>query len=97
MFDTLTRQLFATRLRGGGCGIYVRRLLRCWLSDGYYDTAALEVALKQHFGDHQRMFGSLPSAIATKAAVTATTISDASPVIISNYNGVGTRQPDCGA
>ena len=42
------------------------------------------------------MFEYLPAKIATKTAVIATTISDASPVIVSNYNGVSVRQADCG-
>ena len=74
----------------------VRRIMRCWLSDGYHDVGALEATLKQYFGAHQRMFGPLSSSVATKVAVTATTISDAFPVLLSNYNGTGTRQPDCG-
>ena len=71
-------------------------MLRCWLSDGYYDVTALEATLKSYFGEDQRMFGTVPSGIRTKIAVTATTISDAVPVLLSNYNGSGTRQPDCG-
>lgn len=42
------------------------------------------------------MFEYLPAKIAPKTAVIATTISDASPVIVSNYNGVSVRQADCG-
>lgn len=96
-FDSLTREFFGTRLRtGGGPWQFFRHLLRCWLSDGYYDAAGLEATLKRHFGLRQRLFGYLPAKSATKTAVTATTISDASPVILSNYNGVGGRQADCG-
>ena len=96
-FDSLTREFFSTRLRAkGGAWQYFRHLLRCWISDGYYDAIALEATLKRYFGVRQRMFGYIPSKVATKTAVTATTISDASPVILSNYNGVGVRQADCG-
>ena len=91
-FDTLTRGYFAAyREIGGG----IRRIIRCWLSDGYYDATALEATLKQQFGEHQRMFGPL-SSVATKVAVTTTTISNALPVLLSNYNGTRSRQSDCG-
>lgn len=96
-FDSLTREFFSTRLRaGGGLWQFLRHLLRCWISDGYYDAAALEATLKRYFGLRPRLFGYLPAKTATKTAVTATTISDASPVILSNYNGIGVRQADCG-
>ena len=71
-------------------------MLRYWISDGYYNAGTLEATLKRYFGLRQRMFEYLPAKIATKTAVTATTISDASPVILSNYNVVGVRQSDCG-
>ena len=96
-FDRLAREFFSTRLRaGGGPWHFFRHMLRCWISDGYYDAGTLEATLKRYFGLRQRMFGYLPAKIATKTAVTATTISDASPVILSNYNGIGVRQSDCG-
>ena len=96
-FDSLAREFFSNRLRaGGGPWQFFRHLLRCWISDGYYDAGALEATLKRYFGLRQRLFGYLPAKATTKTAVTATTISDASPVILSNYNGVGVRQADCG-
>lgn len=97
MFDKLSREVFGDHRRNeGGVWRSVRRLLRCWMSDGYYDTAFLETILKQLLGAQQRMFGSRSSTISTKVAVVATTISDALPVVLSNYNGVRTRQSDCG-
>ena len=93
----MTHDFFSTRLpAGGGPSQFFRHMLRCWLSDGYYDSAALEATLKRYFGLRQRLLGHLPAKTATKIGVTATTISDASPVILSNYNGVGARQTDCG-
>ena len=97
MFDTLSREVFGTH-RGPEAGLFrfIRRLFRCWMSDGYYDAAGLEAILKHHLGVQQRMFGSRSSSIPAKVAVTATTISDAAPVILSNYNGTRAQQPDCG-
>ena len=97
VFDALSRDFFGTHSGpAGGVWHYFRRLLRCWLSDGYYDPAPLEHTLRQHFGEDQRMFGAAPAGIRTRIGVTATTISDATPVVLSNYNGSGSRQPDCG-
>lgn len=97
VFDNLSRQFFRNR-EGKRTGIihYLRRLLKCWLLDGYYDASALEDALKLNFGIHQRMFDSLQPSFGTKVAVTATKISDATPFVFSNYNGLGIRNPNCG-
>ena len=93
IFDTLTREYFAAYRENGGS---FRRIIRCWLSDGYYDASALEATLKQQFSEHQRMFGSL-SSVATKVAVTTTTVSNALPVLLSDYNGTRSRQSDFGS
>ncbi|KAL8802034.1 MAG: hypothetical protein Q9200_006728, partial [Gallowayella weberi] len=79
-----------------GCCRYIRRLLKCWLTDGYYNVDAVEAAMKASFGPLERMFGTSQSPYGTKVAVTATSISDASPVLFSNYNGLTTRAKDCG-
>ncbi|KAL8912017.1 MAG: hypothetical protein Q9171_002930 [Xanthocarpia ochracea] len=68
----------------------------CWLSDGIYDVKALEKVLKDVFGTYERMFGTVQVNQRTKIAVTATTISNASPFVFSNYNGIGVRGDDCG-
>ena len=76
----------------------VRDYLRCWLSDGCYDDVVLESLFQEIFGKNQRLFdadGFNPSG--TKVAVTATTISDATPYIFSNYNGRGIRAQTCGS
>ena len=65
----------------------LRRIFAFYLADGGYDTAVLEAALKEALG-LGRVFDSVksgPSGI--KFAVTATTISDATLCLISNYNG----------
>ncbi len=97
IFDTLTRQFFRRRIRGSGNVFQqIRHVLKCWLSDGYYDVRGLEDSLKEHFGTEQRMFDHTGNTSDVKIAVTATTISDASPYLFSSYNGSRVRSNDCG-
>ncbi|CZT07006.1 uncharacterized protein RAG0_12591 [Rhynchosporium agropyri] len=68
------------------CAI-LRRIFAFYLADGGYDAAILEEALKEALGS-DRMFDSAKSRPSgMKYAVTATTISDATLCLISNYNG----------
>jgi hypothetical protein len=70
------------------CAI-IRRILAFYLEDGKYDATVLEGALKEALG-LDPIFGpmrSRPSGM--RFAVTATTISDATLCLISNYNGEG--------
>jgi len=93
----LSRQFFRSeQIAGQNVLRYLRHLLKCWFSDGYYDVRRLEASLKDNFGLNQRMFDYRQTKSDTKIAVTATTISDATPYIFSNYNGTGQRQRDCG-
>lgn len=62
------------------------------MSDAYYDADQFEKTLKLVFGVRTRMFDSRLSPTNTKVAVTATTISDASPYVF----GSGQRQRECG-
>ncbi|KAL8770679.1 MAG: hypothetical protein Q9209_003747 [Squamulea sp. 1 TL-2023] len=97
VFDTITHGFFrGQRRKGNGIISCIRHIASCWLSDGIYDVGALEKVLKDAFGTYERMFGSVQVNRRTKIAVTATTISDASPFVFSNYNGVRARQQDCG-
>ena len=97
IFESLSRQFFRRRTRGSSSFFQqIRHVFRCWLSDGYYDVRSLESSLKQHFGTEQRMFDHTASVSDVKIAVTATTISDASPYLFSSYNGSGIRSKDCG-
>lgn len=66
-----------------------------WLSDGMYNVSLLESALKESFGANQRIFDSI-SSCRVRVGVTATIISDATPFIFSNYNGMGKRVRSCG-
>ena len=70
------------------CAI-LRRIFAFFLRDGKYNAAVLEDALKEALGLGP-IFGPVrlgPSGM--KFAVTATTISDATLCLISNYNGEG--------
>jgi len=63
-------------------------------ADGRYDAKVLENILKETFGSHP-LFGTKgqrPSGM--KIAVTATTISDATLCLFSNYNGAGSYSKD---
>lgn len=96
-FEALSRQFFQVRRRSRfGCCRYIRCLFKCWLTDGYYDVNTLEAAMKASFGPGERMFGTSQSPYGTKVAVTATSISDASPFLFSNYNGQARRAKEYG-
>ncbi|KAL8642303.1 MAG: hypothetical protein Q9228_000981, partial [Teloschistes exilis] len=96
VFDTITHQFFCSQSRKGhGFLASLRHLASCWLSDGIYDVEALEKVLKDVFGAYERLFGTVQVNQRAKIAVTATTISDASPFVFSNYNGINARRRDC--
>ena len=64
--------------------------------DGRYDVDLLETSLKDIVGNDRRLFDGDRSGISgQKVAVTATTLSNASTYIFSNYNG-NTRDRGCG-
>ena len=89
LFNTLVRDFFSLHSTKGRSIIHkLRKYLRCWLSDCYYDAKHLEQSLKNVFGEHSRMFDwHGAEASGSKVAVTATTISDAFTYVFSNYNG----------
>ncbi|KAI9732137.1 MAG: hypothetical protein M1834_004233 [Cirrosporium novae-zelandiae] len=98
MFKALATSYFG-KMRKSNHSLFghIRQLIRCWLSDGFYDAEALEQALKESFGVKHRMFDCTHGTISgTKVAVTATSISDASLCLFSNYNGIGLREKNCG-
>jgi hypothetical protein len=67
----------------------IRRIFSFYLGDGKYNAAVLEDALKEALGLGP-IFGPVrlrPSGM--RFAVTATTISDATLCLMSNYNGEG--------
>ncbi len=94
--DALARKLLE---RPQGRINFIRRLrlsLKGWYRDGHYDANALEDCLKDNLGIDDRMFGYQPGILATKVGVVAATISNASPVIFTNYNGPDARKEECG-
>ncbi len=74
----------------------LHRVLKYWISDGYYDVFTLETIFKECFGETRRMFDTSSSVSGMKVGVTATTISDASSFVFSNYNGLGVRNKESG-
>ena len=91
-FETLSKQFFKKRK-----GIPFRQLkdmLTSWLADGQYDAVELERTFEQAYGG-DRMFGCISQG-GTKVAVTATTISQATAYVFSNYNGCQPAAFDCG-
>ena len=97
VFDTLTKQFFQKGRRGARCSLgYLRNVIKCWLSDGCYNVLALEASLKDQFGHDRQMFDKPESISGMKVAVTATSISDATPFLFSNYNGLSIRATECG-
>lgn len=93
----IIRDFFGIHItKGRGFLTHLRDLFRCWLSDGCYDISALETSLKDVFGDNRRLFDADQHGLSgQKVAVTATTLSDASTYIFSNYNG-RVREKGCG-
>ena len=97
LFDKLTSKFFGhSRPTNQTLVNRLQLYLKCWIADGYYNVTALENCLKDTFGLHRRMFDS-PSIISgVKVGITASTISNASTFVFSNYNGSGRRKDDCG-
>ncbi|KAI9768255.1 MAG: hypothetical protein M1840_005085 [Geoglossum simile] len=96
-FDRLAKRIFVSRKRSRGsfCSL-IPYLFTSWLADSRYDATVLQACLKETYGEDRRMFGVIEEPSGTKVAVTATTISDATLCIFSNYNGAGMRRKDCG-
>ena len=72
----------------------LRRIFAYYLEDGKYDASLLDETLKEALGLGP-IFDSVegrPSGV--KFAVTATTISDATLCLISNYNGQGSHSKE---
>ncbi|KAL9082765.1 MAG: hypothetical protein Q9165_008787 [Trypethelium subeluteriae] len=93
IFDAIVKRFFANHNRLHDWLIpQLRRYLRYWVDDGCYNAVALEDCLKTTFDARSRMFdfGN------TKVAVTATTISDASSFIFTNYNASSLKRRACG-
>ncbi|KAL1885228.1 hypothetical protein Plec18167_001885 [Paecilomyces lecythidis] len=72
-----------------------KKFLSFWLSDGAYDTGVLEDVLKEHFHPSRRLFDAPASLLSSgKVAVTASSISDGSLFIFTNYNGTAPHRAE---
>jgi len=96
LFDTLAKRLFPPLTGQTSNFSRLRYLLRSWYRDGCHDANALEVCLKENLGSTTRLFGHVRSLIATKVGVTAATIDKGFPVLLTNYNGSGKCDKNCG-
>ena len=94
-FQTMARQLFKNTETKGLLS-KLQKGLKCWISDGQYNDNTIDAVLKKFFGESQTMFGSLCSPSGMKVAVTATSISDASCFLLTNYNSALPRKKYCG-
>jgi hypothetical protein len=91
-FQKFARNIFPSRIgvKQSICGM-LRRIFAYYLQDGRYDAGLLDKTLREALGQSP-IFDSVqgrPSGM--KFAVTATTISDATVCLISNYNGRGSH------
>ena len=96
MFHALAKQLFPQPSSRASHFSRLRHLLRSWYRDGCHDANTLEACLKENLGSTSHLFGHIHSLIATKVGVTAATIDKAFPVLLTNYNGSGKRDENCG-
>jgi hypothetical protein len=71
----------------------LKRLVRCWVADSVHNADNFETLLQGMFGNDTRMFGSPGSQFAgAKYGVVTSSISDATPFLLANYNGQNSRQ-----
>jgi hypothetical protein len=96
IFHTLAKQLFPQPDCRGNHFSRFRYLLRSWYRDGRHDANKLESYLQENLGSDTRLFGHVPSLLATKVGVTAATIDKAFPVLMTNYNGLGKNDENRG-
>jgi hypothetical protein len=72
------------------------KYIRCWILDGEYDPVVFQSLLKDMFGQ-RRMFDTPKRHVSeSKFAVIASSISDATPFVLSNYNGPMPESQDLG-
>ena len=90
MFDNLARRLFGHNQKTASSLITrLKKYFRYWILDGVYDPVIFESSLKDTFGSDRRLFGTSEGQISgSKAAVITASISDATPFVLPNYNGI---------
>jgi patatin-like phospholipase/acyl hydrolase len=80
LFRMLARNVFSTNHR--------KRFLPSWVTDGRYNSEALEEILKAHFGETRRLLDEPISRVSSKkVAVTVSSVNRGEPSIFTNYNG----------
>jgi hypothetical protein len=72
----------------------LRRISAYYLEDGKYDASLLDETLKDALGEGPIFDSGEGRPSGVKFAVTATTISDATLCLISNYNGQGSHSKE---
>lgn len=94
-FPKFARNIFPSRLGIKHSILTTIRVFFSWyLADGRYDALLLEDILKQNLGTRPLFESVGPRPSGMKIAVTATTISNATLCLFSNYNGVGSYGKD---
>jgi hypothetical protein len=90
MFDNIARRLFGHNQKtASSLMTRLKKYFRHWILDGVYDPVIFESSLKDTFGSGRRLFGTSEGQISgSKVAVITASISDATPFVLSNYNGV---------
>lgn len=97
IFDFFTRNFFDVHfIKERSIFIKMRDYFRCWFIDDCYDVAILKKTLKNVFESHQKLFDTNKFEISSsKIIVIATTISNVSIFVFSNYNEKKTRKKKC--
>jgi len=68
-------------------------LLRHLLTDGRYDSSALDRTLQEAFGRHRRLFGSVNhTVVGTRVAATVSHIAHGQLCLFTNYRGIARSQ-----
>lgn len=93
LFDTLAKQLFP-RTFSKSARFFL--FLRSWYRDGYYDANVLEDCLKRILGISTPLFGPICSITTTKVGVTLATIGKGHTLLLTNYNGPGSKYGNSG-
>ena len=91
-FKIFAKRIFPYSGSRGSLFGRIRRFFQCFLTNERYDTLSLEATLQEAFGLGP-LFGS-GQLSGMKVAVTATTISDATLCLFSNYNGLAIKGGD---
>jgi hypothetical protein len=99
VFEDLARKLFAKPNASDSMFTRVRNVIKCFMADGQYDSSVIEDSMKGVFGSGKKIFGPACNeheVSGMKVAVTATSLTDASCFLFTNYNANDIRRPQAG-